>query len=387
MEERHKFVTLAQSDRYTISELCVHFGISRKTGHHWLNRYAAEGLEGLADRSRAPKTSPFRTPLHVERLITKEKGKHETWGAKKIHERLISKHGIDPPAISTINEVLRRHGLVKTKKSRGGVFKVERGDLTPAEHSHHVLAVDFKGWFLTGDGVRFDPLTVTDLYSRYLLKSEGLPQMTTKWTLDAFRRLFRTEGLPEIIRVDNGAPFASMGPGGLSRLSVWWISQGIEVQFTRPGCPQDNGSHERMHRTMKAECCKPPSVNRGAQQQRMNRWRKEYNEERPHEGIGQRVPQDLYQASSRRLDEHIKPELYELGTETKVVSQSGHISISGRTCHVGDAFANYEVAMEEQESTGIIDVRFSNVKLGYLEPGPNARLRPPAYAERWEEKP
>ncbi len=192
--------------------------------------------------------------------------------------------------------------------------------------------------------------------------------------------------MPEIIRVDNGAPFASMGPGGLSKLSVWWIGLGIEVQFSRPACPQDNGSHERMHRTMKAECCEPPSANLLAQQQRFDRWRKEFNEERPHEALGMRVPAQVYQASARRLDERIKPRLYELGAETHKVSANGFIALNGGHCFVGEAFAGAEVALEREQESGLIQVRYANVKLGSLEDIANARLQPPPYAERWKSK-
>jgi putative transposase len=387
MEEKHRFITLAQSGRFTISELCESFGISRKTGHKWLTRYAEGGFEGLQEKSRAPKNVPLRTENYIERLIVSERRKHSTWGGKKIHQILKTQHDIEiPPAISTINAILKRNGLVKDRRRRGSVFKVERGSLTQADHPHHVMAVDFKGWFKTQDGERFDPLTVTDLHSRYILKAQGLPQATTRWTLQAFRTLFKREGLPEIIRVDNGAPFASVGPGGLSRLSVWWIGLGIEVQFSRPGCPQDNGSHERMHRTMKAECCKPPSRNREAQQQRMDRWKKEFNQERPHEALGQRVPAEVYQASSNRLDEQIKPDLYGPGTRTKRVSESGQISLAGYSCHVGDAFAGVNVSIEEIETTGIVKIQYANIKLGSFEIAPNARLQPPAYDERWEKK-
>lgn len=387
MEEKHQFITLAQSGRFTISELCESFEISRKTGHKWLNRYAEDGFEGLLDKSRAPKSVPLRTEEHIERLIVSERRKHSTWGGKKIHKILQTQHDIEsPPAISTINSILKRNGLVKDRRRRGGVFKVERGSLTEPEHPNHVMAVDFKGWFKTQDGERFDPLTITDLYSRYILKAQGLPQATTRWTQQAFSALFKREGLPEIIRVDNGAPFASVGPGGLSRLSVWWIWLGIEVQFTRPGCPQDNGSHERMHRTMKAECCKPPSKNRRAQQLRIDRWRKEFNQVRPHEALDQRVPAEVYQASSNRMDEQIKPDLYGPGTRTKRVSQSGHISLEGYSCHVGDAFAGAEVSIEEIKTTGIVNIQYANVKLGSFEIAPNARLRATAYDERWDKK-
>ncbi|MGB6222452.1 integrase core domain-containing protein, partial [Haloferula sp.] len=328
-----------------------------------------------------------RTEECVERLIVAEKRLHSTWGPKKIHDVLWVKHGLKSrPAISTVGEVLKRHGLVKTRKRRGGLFTVERSTPTTAERSNHVLGVDFKGSFMLGDGERCDPLTVSDLFSRFVMKVEAMPDMTVKWTKREFQCIFRRYGLPEIIRVDNGSPFASMGPGGLSRLSVWWISLGIEVQFSRPGCPQDNGCHERMHRTMKAECCVPGSVNRWAQQQRFDRWRKVFNEDRPHEALGMRRPAEVYQPSAKRLDERIKMELYDAGVETRRVNSGGFISLKGNACYVGESFVGVDVAVEENPETGLLGVRFANVKLGWLEKGPKARLRPPAYAELWKSK-
>lgn len=388
MEEKQRFVSLAGSGHFTMTELCVQFGISRKTGHKWVSRHAEGGMAGLAEHSRAPKSVTGRTSQEVERLICGEKRLHPTWGPKKIRRVLATKHGLEtPPAVSTVGGVLKRHGMVEERRRRGGVFKVERGTLTAAERCNHVLGVDFKGWFLTGDGHRCDPLTVTDLYSRFVLKIEALEEARTAWTRTAFRALFRRQGLPEIIRVDNGAPFASQGPGGVSKLSVWWIGLGIEVQFSRPGCPQDNGSHERMHRTMKAECCKPPSANGTAQQQRFDRWRKEFNGERPHEALGMRVPADVYQGSARRLDERVKPRLYEPGVETRRVNGAGFIALNGGNSYVGESFVGVDVALERAGDSGLILVRYANVKLGQLDASPNARLRPTASGARWETKP
>ena len=387
MEQKQRFVSLLTSDRFTMVELCESFGISRNTGHKWKARYEAHGMGGLEDWSRAPKTVTSRTEEAVERLIVAEKRLHPTWGPKKIQRVLEVKHEVDRlPVVSTVGEVLKRHGLVKARKRRGGLFTVERGTLTPPERCNHVLGVDYKGWFLLGDGERCDPLTVSDLHSRYLMKAEAMPDMTVKWTQREFRSVFKRYGLPEIIRVDNGSPFASMGPAGLSRLSVWWIGLGIEVQFSRPGCPQDNGCHERMHRTMKAECCQPGSANRWAQQQRFDRWRRVFNDERPHEGIGMRTPAQAYQPSLRRLDERIKPALYEAGVETKRVNKAGFISLNGNNCFVGESLIGVDVAVEESPETGLLAVRYANVKLGWLDRTPNARLRPTAYAERWESK-
>ena len=217
---------LATSDRYTITELCEEFWISRKSGHKWLSRYAVLGKAGLLDQSRSPKIVHNRTRSEVERLIIKEKRLHMTWGPKKLQRELETKHSIESLlAVSTVGEVLKRHGLVKARSRKAGVFKVERGNLTAPEHSNHVFGIDFKGWFMTQDGERFDPLTVSDLHSRYILKAEGLKQATRHWTQRAFRNMFRTYGLPEIIRVDNGTPFALCGRSSslsFRSITIFW---------------------------------------------------------------------------------------------------------------------------------------------------------------------
>ena len=387
MEQKQRFVSLAGCGHFTMTELCRDFGVSRKTGHKWVARHAEGGMKALEERSRAPKSVTCRTSDEVERLICTEKRLRSTWGPKKIRQILTTKHGLEsPPAISTVGEVLKRHGLVAERRRRGAVFKVERGTLTAPERPNHVLGVDFKGWFLTGDGRRCDPLTVTDLHSRFILKIEGLEEARTSFAKAAFRALFRRQGLPEIIRVDNGAPFPSQGPGGLSRLSVWWIGLGIEVQFSRPACPQDNGCHERMHRTMKAECCRPPSVNGPAQQQRFDRWRKDFNEERPHEGLGMRMPADVYHPSARRLDERVKPRLYPLGTEVRRVDAAGFIGLEGGRGYVGEAFIGVDVALERSETSDLILVRYANVRLGKLDTSGQPRLLPAFLDEGWETK-
>ena len=383
MEQRQRFVALAMSDQFTISELCEQFGISRKTGHKWIGRYAQFGSAGLAERSRAPKNVPQRTEALIERLIVTERRLHPTWGPKKLRRVLEVKHAVEsPPACGTVGQIVKRNGLVEARRRKPGVFQVERGSLTPAQRCNHVWATDFKGWFRLQNDVRCDPFTLSDLHSRYLLSVKAQEQQTVKPTRQSFNAVFRIYGLPDIIRVDNGSPFASMGPGGLSRLSVWWISLGIDVEFTRPGCPQDNGSHERMHRTMKAECCRPASANLLAQQQRFDRWRKEFNEERPHEASGLRMPSELYQPSARRLDEAIKAQLYEPKEETRRVTSGGFITLNGNSCFVGEAFEGVDVAIEEDEESGLVRVRYANVHLGDLDKSSYARLRPPAYAER-----
>ena len=383
-EQRLQFVTLANTDRYTISELCLEFGISRKCGHKWLERFAAGGAKALQDASRAPHSVPLRTSEMIERLVVGERRLHPTWGPKKLHAVLERKHGIEaPPAVSTLGEILKRHGMIQARRRRPGAFDVQRGDLTEALRPNQVWATDFKGWFYTLDQERCDPLTVTDLFSRYVIGVQALPQATQAWTRLGFTNLFRTHGLPEIIRVDNGSPFGSIGPGGLSKLSVWWISLGIDVEFIKPASPQENGSHERMHGTLKAECCVPASANGVAQQKRFDRWRKEFNTERPHEALGQRVPADVYHKSAVRLDDAIAVELYGPQEQTHPVSENGHVSWQGRAWHVGDAFAGQGVVFEPRENPSVVGVRFANLVLGEI--GGECRygrIRPTEFAKR-----
>ena len=324
MEQKQRFVSLAGSGHFTVTELCREFEVSRKTGHKWLGRHAQGGMKALEERSRAPQ----------------------------------AQRGLQGRARCADGP-----GTLQPRAGRG-----------------------FKGWFETGDGKRCNPLTVTDLFSRFILKIEALPEARTAWTRAAFRALFRRQGLPDIIRVDNGAPFAPQGPGGLSKLSMWWIGRGIEVQFSRPACPQDNSCHERMHRTMKAECCTPPSVNGAAQQQRFDRWRKEFNDERLHEVLAMRVPADVYQPSARRLDERIKPRLYQVGAEIRRVDSAGFIVQGGGRGYVGESFIGVDVELQRSATSDLILVRYANVKLGHLDTTAKPRLLPRFSDKCWESK-
>jgi putative transposase len=383
MEEKMRFVSLAESGRFEIVALCREFGISRKTGYKWIGRYEVNGSAGLADQSRAPRSQAGRTDPEVEALIVTERRRHPTWGPKKIGRILEVRHGLESvPALSTIGEILKRNGMVEARRRRPGAFPRVRGELQEPERVNHIWAADYKGWFYLGDGQRCDPLTVSDLYSRHMVRLEAVPQATQRWTRRAFERAFMRYGLPETIRVDNGSPFASIGPGRLSKLSAWWITLGIRVEFIRPGKPQDNGSHERMHRTLKAECCEPASANVWAQQRRFDRWRKEFNTERPHESLGQRFPADIYHASARKYETCVTVDLYEPGEKTHRVDSNGMVYWRGKNWAVGEAFAGLEVVSEQNPEPGAKAdtalIRFANVKLGIIGDNVWSRLRPPA---------
>ena len=379
MEEIIRFVHLAHSDRFTLTELCEQFGVSRKTAYKHLARYEADGLKGLQPRSHRPHRSPQRTEADVEALILAERRLHRTWGPKKIQVVLETKHGITaPPACSTIGAILARHGLSVRRRRRPGVYPAPNDALTQPTQPNEVWTFDFKGWFTLTNGERCDPLTVCDRYSHYVLALRAQPNQQFKGTLRTCRDLMRQVGVPQVIRSDHGSPFASIGLGRLSSLSVWWIEQGIEVEFTRPGSPQDNGSHERMHRDLKAEVADSPSPTFPAQQRRFERWRHTYNHERPHESLQMRCPADVYHPSARRLNENDRPLVYPKHFEVKTLSASGFLAHEGRNYHVGEAFSGKRVGLHHR-ADGQTDLFFANVNLGHLTLNPGDPWRPPAF--------
>lgn len=380
MEEQKRFVILAQTGRFSITDLCEQFGISRKTAYKHLARYAESGLKGMEPRSHRPHSFPQRTDEAVEKLILTERRLHRTWGPKKLQRVLEVKHDIEsPPACSTIGEILRRHGMSVPRRRRPGAFSALNDGLTQPTQPNHVWTVDFKGWFTLGNGQRCDPLTVCDRYSHYVLACQARENQQFKGTLRAFQNLMRQVGLPEVIRVDHGTPFASVGLGRLSSLSIWWIEQGIEVEFTRPASPQDNGSHERMHRDLKAETTQPPSANIAAQQRRFERWRHTYNHQRPHESLEQQFPSEFYQPSDRRFNENDKPIVYPAHYEVKQVSESGHVAHEGKNYYAGEVFAGKSVGLHLNDE-GQTEVHFANLHLGNLTfDAEGGRFKPCAY--------
>jgi transposase InsO family protein len=366
MDQITRFVLLAQTDRFSITDLCEQFGISRKTGYKHLNRYALDGLKGLQPRSHRTHTCPQRTDAHIEKFVLAERRLHRTWGPRKLQVVLQTKHGIEnPPAHSTIGEILRRNGLSAPPRRSPGAYSALNDGLTVPTQPNHVWTVDFKGWFNLGNHQRCDPLTVCDRYSHYILACRAQPNQQYENTLRTFKKLMRQAGLPEIIRCDLGSPFASNGLGRLSSLSIWWIDQGIQVEFMHPASPQENGSHERMHRDLKAEVASAPSANLAAQQRRFERWRHDYNHNRPHQSLAMRAPAQFYHPSSRRLNENDRPVYYGRDCETKLVSDSGHVCHEGKHYHVGAAFGGKPVGLRRNDA-GQTELYYSNVLLGRL---------------------
>lgn len=304
------------SKEYTVTELSRRYEVSRKTIYKWIERYESQGFEGLEELSKAPYCHPNAIPEEVVRAIVGMKTRKMNWGPKKILSKLrLDYPDVRWPADSTGNEILKRRGFVRRRKYRHHVppyTEPFRGCDAP----NKVWSADYKGQFRTGDGRLCYPLTVSDNCSRYLLGCWGLTRPTFEQTKPCFEWMFRYYGLPEAIRTDNGTPFASLGLGGLSRLSAWFIRLGIRPERIEAGSPEQNGRHERMHRTLKEETVSPPKRNMGEQQKAFNRFRDEYNDERPHEALGQKPPASVYRPSVRPFPQ--KPPKVEYDTKATV---------------------------------------------------------------------
>ncbi|OLN24908.1 integrase core domain-containing protein [Desulfosporosinus metallidurans] len=366
MEERLRFISEFQESKCSLSAVCRQFGISRKTGYKWLHRFELGGLEALNEKSRAPHDCPHRTEAWLIDAVIVLRRQRPTWGPRKIAAKLLQQ-GMAPPAPSTIGDILSRAGLVEPRRtSRRVGIRSWRSGVTKPERANHVWSVDFKGWFRTRDGMPCHPLTVSDLHSRYLLSCTPLHSQRGEPTEQEFGKIFEEFDLPEIIRVDNGSPFGSTGPWGLSRLSVGWLKLGVRVEFIRPGHPEENGSHERMHRTMKSETTRPPEATLHKQAIRLEQWRQVYNEERPHEAIGQQVPASLYKPSTKKYAGSFKEFEYPQWYEPRRVRTDGTIFWKGRQRFIGEAFANSTVGLIEN-ALGNIDVYLGELPLGVLD--------------------
>jgi transposase InsO family protein len=299
MEEKLRFVfEYKQGDR-SMTELCQRYGIARETGYVWIRRYRANGIDGLVEQSRAAWRHGNQTPAKIEQLVLELREAHSRWGPRKL-KRILEREepGRKWPAASTIGALLKREGLVVERRKRRRTTPYSE-PLAHANGANRVWCADFKGWFRTGDGRRIDPLTISDAHSRYLLRCQAVEKTDTTRVQAIFETCFREYGMPEAIRTDNGAPFASTAIAGLSRLAVWWMKLGIVPERIEAGHPEQNGRHERMHRTLKQETAQPPAANRREQQRAMERFRQEYNQVRPHEALGMQTPAAVYEPSPR----------------------------------------------------------------------------------------
>lgn len=363
MDERVQFISDYRRQLFTMTELCDRYGISRKTGYAVVGRYEAEGLSGLVPRSSRPHHSPQATAARVVGAIVAMRHRYPTWGGKKILTVLGERHPTWAlPAVSTANDILKRHDLVTPRRRRrpvGHPGYQPRAATVPNE----IWTTDFKGQFRTRDARWCYPLTVVDHFSRYLVACHGMCAPTTTDAVAVFRRAFRTYGLPAVIRSDNGEPFAAPSLARLSRLSVWWIRLGIRPELIAPASPQQNGAHERMHRTLKAETTRPPAADLAGQQRRFTRFRAIYNDERPHEALAQQPPARLYTPSLRPFPEQLVPVEYPGHFEIRRVSSAGAISWNARVLSLSTVLTREEVGFEPIDD-GIWDVHFGPVRLG-----------------------
>lgn len=365
MDERVRFVARLLEGE-AMSDVCREFGISRKTGYKIFNRYKEQGLHALDDRSRRPVRYANQLPAAIESLIVTCKREKPHWGARKIREMLVRRldHDVRIPAKSTIHAVMHRHGLVKVAgrpRSRATGTPLSAGTSPNA-----LWCVDFKGEFKLGNGQYCYPLTVTDHASRYLLLCEALQSTCEDPAIAAFEQLFRHRGLPEAIRSDNGVPFASPNAlFNLSKLSVWWLRLGIQIERIRPGKPQQNGRHERMHLTLKKEATRPPGTNSLQQQARFDAFMEEFNTERPHEALDMKTPGEVYLPSTRPYLG--LPELsYPLHDRDILVTACGRICMHRKKINITSVLAGQRVGVKEVDE-GIWLVTFMHYDLGYID--------------------
>ena len=375
MDERLRFVArLLEGEK--MAPLCREFGISRVTGYKIYERYKTCGLEGLQDRSRRPYRHANQLPYQVERAILGIKKEHTSWGAPKIRDKLIRDFPmIKPPAVSTVHAVLDRNGLVKRRKRRR--HNAQGTELKAAHAPNGLWCADFKGVFRLGNKEYCYPLTITEYRTRFLLACEGLSSTRSDFAFSVFERTFKDFGLPTAIRTDNGVPFASPNAlFGLSRLSIWWLKLGIQIQRIKPGCPQQNGRHERMHLTLKKEATKPASFNFLQQQERFDRFTAVYNHERPHQALGGAYPGAVYTPSPRAYEPPGAPE-YPFHDRSVRVTQCGRICIGRRKINLSTVFAGQTVGLREVDDQVWL-VSFLDFDLGFfvktegrIDPAPN----------------
>lgn len=329
-----------------LAELCRRYGISRKTGYKWIRRYELQGPVGLGDRSRRPHHVPLQTPERLIEEIVAHRKRHPFWGAKKLLALLAKDHPLQElPARSTICGILKRLGLTKRRRRRRKLPAVGMPRTVLAK-PNEIWAADFKGWFRTQDRRACHPLTITDVHSRYLLGCFALSRPKMEPTMVCFERTFQEFGLPRAIRTDNGLPFASTSLGRISRLSAWWIDLGIEPELIQPGHPEQNGQHERMHRTLKEETTKPPGRNLSTQQTKFDDFRDEFNYERPHESLGQRTPGSVYRESPRPYRKERRRYDYPAHIEVRQVTWSGGIRWRGKNVRVSGVLAGMCIGIE-----------------------------------------
>ena len=363
-DERVKFVAAALLGEVSHSSLCASYEISRETGYKWLDRYHAGGWAALQDASRARHGQAGAMEPGIAAALLALRRSRPRWGPKKLRGHLVRQQpGLIWPATSTIGDLLKREGLVAARP-RGRSALPSIRPFAEAAAPNELWCIDFKGWFRTRDGQRCDPLTMSDAVSRYLLVCE-IVAPTTAGVAPVCERLFRERGLPVALRMDNGPPFASAGAGGLTRLAVWWVKLGIRLERIDPGRPDQNGRHERMHRTLKDDTAKPPAATPAELQARFETFRHDFNEVRPHEALGQETPASRHTAATRAYPDRIEEPWYDADHQVRRVRPDGTIKWRGELLFIGEALVGERVGLAETQDGGWV-VRFADLSLGMI---------------------
>ncbi|MGA8629109.1 MAG: IS481 family transposase [Terracidiphilus sp.] len=346
MDQRLQFLSNYQKEEMSVSDLCREFGVSRPTGYRWINRYKEVGPEGLLDLSSRPHSCSHATPERIENAILALRSKYPSWGARKLKARLEQLDpSVDWPAASTFGNILYRAGLTspKRKKRRTTPYSEPFSEVTAP---NQLWCMDFKGYFSTGDGTRCDPFTITDAHSRYLIRCQIVSRMDLSQVRAVCEAAMGEYGMPARIRTDNGAPFAGTGLLGLSKLSLGWMKMGIVHERIQPGRPQQNGRHERMHRTLKEDTTNPAALTLRLQQRKFDRFRQMFNHERPHEGLNNMTPGSLSQPSSVMLPRTLIEFVYPKGFLTRRVNNSGDISWHKDRVFISEVFRFEDLGFE-----------------------------------------
>jgi transposase InsO family protein len=363
VDQRLQFLSSYQKEEMSVTDLCHEFGVSRPTGYKWIKRYKEVGPEGLLDLASTPQSCPHATPAEIENEVLALRKRFPSWGARKLKARL---ERVNPnvawPAASTVGQILNRAGLTNPKRKKRRTTPSSQ-PFSMVTAPNQLWCMDFKGHFRTGDGYRCDPFTITDAHSRFLIRCQAVTRMDFAQVNAVCDAAMRQYGMPERIRTDNGAPFAGLGLLGLSKLSLGWIKLGIVHERIQPGRPQQNGRHERMHRTLKEDTAKPPAATLIAQQKKFDRFRATFNHERPHEALGNETPGSIYAPSARMLPSSVPSFQYPKPFLTRRVNNSGDISWHKNRIFVSEVFRNEEIGLERMDED-VHRVFFHTTELG-----------------------
>jgi len=363
VDQRLQFLSSYQKEEMSVTDLCHEYGISRPTAYKWIKRYNEVGPEGLLDISRRPHGCSHATTMEIENEILALRKRFPSWGARKLKARLEKMNpNVIWPAASTVGQILRRAGLTNPvrKRRRTTPYSEPFAEVTAP---NQLWCMDFKGWFRTGDGQRCDPFTITDAYSRYLIRCQAITRMDTAHVLAICEAAMREYGVPDRIRTDNGNPFSGHALLGLSQLSLNWVRLGIVHERIQPGKPQQNGRHERMHRTLKQDTTNPSAKTLQAQQKRFDEFRRVYNHERPHEALGNETPGSIYVPSSRLLPRYTKAYQYPAHFQTRRVNDSGDISWHKSRVFISQVFRGQDIALEKLQDD-FYRVYFCSLEVG-----------------------